>query len=189
MDTGLRLFAEKGFKATTTKEIARRAGVNEVTLFRIFGSKKALFTAVISERSPVVEVGRSVSFDVDKPVDALLMRNAETVLTILKENRQVLMMVLRDAWRVPRLRSVVSEASVEPGLQMLAGLMEALMDAGRIRRTDPVMAARALMGMVQSYFLTVHLLAGRTPDAEEDRRMLKGFVTIFLDGLREEVSA
>lgn len=189
MDTGLRLFAEKGFKATTTKEIAKKAGVNEVTLFRTFGSKKALFTAVISERSPVVEVERSVSFDVDRPVDALLMRNAETVLSILKENREFFMMVLRDAWRVPKLRGVMSEAGVEPGLNMLAGLMEALMDAGKVRKTDPAVAARALMGMVQSYFLTVHLLAGRTPDAEEDRRMLKGFVAIFLDGLREEVSA
>ena len=31
------VFAEKGYRTTTTKEIAERAGVNEVTLFRRYG--------------------------------------------------------------------------------------------------------------------------------------------------------
>ncbi|MGR5897480.1 TetR/AcrR family transcriptional regulator [Bacillus cereus] len=37
------LVNEKGYKGATTKEIAKRAGVNEVTLFRHFGNKKALW--------------------------------------------------------------------------------------------------------------------------------------------------
>ena len=40
------LFAEKGFSNITTRQIARRAGVNEVTLFRHFGTKAALYEAV-----------------------------------------------------------------------------------------------------------------------------------------------
>ena len=51
LDSGLHLFAEKGFTGATTKEISAKAGVNEVTLFRHFGSKKALFASVIQERS------------------------------------------------------------------------------------------------------------------------------------------
>jgi AcrR family transcriptional regulator len=43
LDAGLRTFAEKGFTGATTKEISMKAGVNEVTLFRHFGSKEALF--------------------------------------------------------------------------------------------------------------------------------------------------
>ena len=187
LDAGLRLFAQRGFTGATTKDIARSAGVNEVTLFRAFGSKKALFTAVISERSPVVEIRRRISFDIDTGVDEMLMGNAEMVLSILKENRELFMVILGDAWRMPRLRNVISESGVEKGVEMVAAFMEALMDAGRLRRADPQVAARALVGMVQSYFLTVYLLAGRTPSAEEERRTLKGFVSVFLDGMREEV--
>ena len=40
------LFAEKGFGNISTRLIARRAGVNEVTLFRHFGTKTALYEAV-----------------------------------------------------------------------------------------------------------------------------------------------
>ncbi len=38
----VRLYAEHGFRGTTTRRIAEEAGVNEVTLFRQFGSKTAL---------------------------------------------------------------------------------------------------------------------------------------------------
>lgn len=41
------LYAETGFRGTTTRRIARRAGVNEVTLFRQFGSKSALLQEAI----------------------------------------------------------------------------------------------------------------------------------------------
>ena len=43
----LALFAEHGYKATTTKAIAEKAGVNEVTLFRKFGSKENLFMELV----------------------------------------------------------------------------------------------------------------------------------------------
>ncbi len=37
------LFAENGYRGVSTKKIAKTAEVNEVTIFRIFGSKKRLF--------------------------------------------------------------------------------------------------------------------------------------------------
>ena len=43
MKVALRLFSEKGYYPTTTKEIARVADVNELTVFRHFGSKANLF--------------------------------------------------------------------------------------------------------------------------------------------------
>ncbi|MBI3504380.1 MAG: TetR/AcrR family transcriptional regulator [Proteobacteria bacterium] len=42
-----RLYAEHGFRGTTTRRIAEEAGVNEVTLFRHFGSKTALLLEAI----------------------------------------------------------------------------------------------------------------------------------------------
>lgn len=41
------LYAQFGFRGATTRLIAERAGVNEVTLFRAFGSKAALLTEVV----------------------------------------------------------------------------------------------------------------------------------------------
>lgn len=43
MKVALKLFSEQGYYPTTTKQIAEEAGVNELTIFRHFGSKSNLF--------------------------------------------------------------------------------------------------------------------------------------------------
>lgn len=43
-----RLYAEAGYRGATTRRIARQAGVNEITLFRHFGSKDALMREAIA---------------------------------------------------------------------------------------------------------------------------------------------
>lgn len=56
LDAARRVYAQHGFRGATTRLIAIEAGVNEVTLFRTFGSKAALFQDLmraIVEASPV----------------------------------------------------------------------------------------------------------------------------------------
>jgi AcrR family transcriptional regulator len=53
LDAALEMFAEKGFKAITTRAIAEKAGVNEVTLFRIFGSKEKLFFSIVDREATI----------------------------------------------------------------------------------------------------------------------------------------
>jgi TetR/AcrR family transcriptional regulator len=48
IEATLGLVGKFGFKGTTTREIAQEAGVNEVTIFRRFGSKESLVRASMS---------------------------------------------------------------------------------------------------------------------------------------------
>ncbi|MGQ9371092.1 TetR/AcrR family transcriptional regulator [Azospirillum sp. ST 5-10] len=48
VDAALPLFAQKGFVATTTKEIAAAAGVSEALIFKHFPSKAALYEAIFT---------------------------------------------------------------------------------------------------------------------------------------------
>ena len=41
-----RVFAEKGFHGTTTRELAQAAGVSEALLFKHFPNKEALYAAM-----------------------------------------------------------------------------------------------------------------------------------------------
>jgi AcrR family transcriptional regulator len=54
-----KVYAQHGFRGATTRLIAIEAGVNEVTLFRTFGSKAALFEALMEahvSQSPLGEL-------------------------------------------------------------------------------------------------------------------------------------
>src|SRR5437868_10515544 len=45
LDAALIEFAERGLEGTSTEDIARRAGISQPYLFRLFGTKKELFKA------------------------------------------------------------------------------------------------------------------------------------------------
>ncbi len=48
LDAAKKLFSKKGYKAVTTREIAKVAGVNEITIFRQFQSKEKLFEKMLA---------------------------------------------------------------------------------------------------------------------------------------------
>lgn len=51
LDSAIELIKEKGYKGATTKDIAKKAGVNEVTIFRHFGNKKGIMEAAVKRAS------------------------------------------------------------------------------------------------------------------------------------------
>ncbi len=184
LDAALQAFANYGFKGTTTKEIARRAKVNEVTVFRLFRSKRALFSAVVSERSPLIPIRESVEFEPKTTLEVMLQNNVRIVLRTLRQNKDLYLVMMGDAWRQPKTRNMAYEASIKQGIGMVASMMSGLMDAGTMRRMDPEVAARTLMGAVQFYFLTTDMLGGGAARPEDEERMISGLVSIFLDGVR-----
>jgi AcrR family transcriptional regulator len=48
LDAAMREFAERGLHGASTEDIARRAGISQPYVFRLFGTKKALFQAVVA---------------------------------------------------------------------------------------------------------------------------------------------
>ncbi|MEO5818537.1 MAG: helix-turn-helix domain-containing protein [Gemmatimonadaceae bacterium] len=79
-----RVYSKHGFRGATTRLIASEAGVNEVTLFRTFGSKSALLEAVLMQQQaphseselPVVPV------DPQREVTDFVQLSLERVRTI-----------------------------------------------------------------------------------------------------------
>ncbi len=50
LHTAVSLFSQHGFSGTTTKEIARAAGVSEAMVFRHFASKDVLYGAILASK-------------------------------------------------------------------------------------------------------------------------------------------
>lgn len=67
LDAAARVYAEFGFRGATTRRIATAAGVNEVTLFRAFGSKEALIEEALRHHATVGSA--SLRLLPEQPVD------------------------------------------------------------------------------------------------------------------------
>jgi AcrR family transcriptional regulator len=88
LDAAKRVYAQHGFRGATTRLIAVEAGVNEVTLFRTFGSKAALFEAFMQAhvtQSPIPDLP-------DPPRDPEREMSAWVTAVIghLRENRALI---------------------------------------------------------------------------------------------------
>jgi len=44
------LFAAKGFEGTSTRDVARKAKVNEITIFRLFKNKQDLYLRILDNK-------------------------------------------------------------------------------------------------------------------------------------------
>ena len=88
LDAAKRVYEQHGFRGATTRLIAIEAGVNEVTIFRTFGSKAALFEALMQNhvsQSPIPLLP-------DNPQDPErdLSEWVGTVLSHMRENRALI---------------------------------------------------------------------------------------------------
>ncbi|HQQ24684.1 MAG TPA: TetR/AcrR family transcriptional regulator [Methanomassiliicoccales archaeon] len=178
----LALFAERGFDGTTTKAIAERAGVNEVTIFRTFGSKDALFRQVAREMLPLHRIKAGEDFRIEGGAEDVLVQNARLVLGILKENRHIFMILVGELWRHPELKEEVGFEMLEQAVDFLAAQMDIMIEDGHLREVDPYVAARSWMGTIQSHFLLNYLLGAGTFDPDAEERLLRGWADIFVKG-------
>ena len=95
----VQLFSSRGITATTTKEIAEQAGVNEVTLFRQFGSKQGLLLAVMSE-APIVEKMQAALTAISAE-DEPLVAYGETGLALLDQVSELVRSLIGEAGQSP----------------------------------------------------------------------------------------
>lgn len=90
------LFAEKGFRNISTRLIARKAGVNEVTLFRHFGTKTALYEAVFDHFGSTSGVYASFEKESGKLPQEALLAFGFSLYRFFNDNEPLVRMELRE---------------------------------------------------------------------------------------------
>lgn len=105
-----RIYGESGFRGATTRRIADEAGVNEVTLFRLFGSKSALIAEAIRAHAPsTVQPGGLP----DEPVDPEreLTEWCEAQLTHLRAARSMIRKAMGEIEEHPEMAPCMAEGT------------------------------------------------------------------------------
>jgi AcrR family transcriptional regulator len=90
------LFAEKGFRNISTRLIAKKAGVNEVTLFRHFGTKTALYEAIFEHFGTTSGVYASFERDSGKKPEEALADFGFSLYRFFNNNEPLVRMELRE---------------------------------------------------------------------------------------------
>ncbi len=144
LEAAAAIYARTGFRGATTRRIAQQAGVNEVTLFRHFGSKASLLQeAIACSASELATPGLP-----DPPQDpqAELTTWAQQHLAALREKRSLIRTCMGEIDERPDLIPREGSAPARAG-HALRLYLQRLQESGRARPDfDPVAAASMLMG-------------------------------------------
>jgi AcrR family transcriptional regulator len=179
-----RIFAEKGFRGTTTRELAAAVGVTEPVLYEHFRTKRDLYSAIIGEKAKEgLEAMRAIEArfagtDDDKGFFAAL---GDGIVRWYIEDPTFVRLLLYSSLENHELKDLMHERSAEV-FGIVGEHIQRRIDAGSMRNVDPMLAGRAFFGMVAHYALT-GLVFGCAPLNKDTKQVVEEMVGIFIEGM------
>jgi AcrR family transcriptional regulator len=183
LEAAERVFSRDGFQGATTREIAREAQVNEVTLFRLFRTRDDLLRETILYRTIAPEelLNSKAAWKSDLP--SQLEQYVRKYYALLLEREALVRAVVGEGRLLP---PAVREAVLEKMVPMRAALIERLQTAqkvGCIRQdVDLGCAVDILRDTIHTGMLR-HTMYG-TGGYSVDTYLLT-VVAIFIQGIRK----
>jgi len=182
LKTSLKLFSEEGYLGATTKEIAREAGIAEVTLFRYFSSKEKLFEEVINTYSFLPALKGLLPKIENMPFENALTHIAKKFLETLALRKDLIRIMLSEIHRYPEKIHKIYNAFIDELHKTLASYFTMMQKKGVLRSYDAELGARVFLGMFFSYFNAKEFLMLRKYRAPDNKKVIKEFVKIFVRG-------
>jgi AcrR family transcriptional regulator len=148
------LFARKGFRGTTTKEIAQAAGVSEAMVFRHFATKEELYSAILDHKAcsggnlDLCE-GETVSAAILRKDDRAVFENlALALLQHHEHDTEFLGLLTYAALEGHQLAQMFWERNVLQVYEQLGAYIRERQREGALREIEPRIVVRAFLGMV-----------------------------------------
>jgi AcrR family transcriptional regulator len=157
----MRLFSQRGFRGTTTKEIALSAGVSEAMVFRHFATKEELYSAILDHKAcvhesmdPLQVVAEAVAAKDDRAVFEGLALDALNQHDCDPEFHRLL---LHSALEEHELAQMFWEKFVKRVYRTLRAYIRERQRDGAMKNVEPLVVVRAFIGMIIHHSLNNNL--------------------------------
>jgi TetR/AcrR family transcriptional regulator len=184
MDVGTQLFAERGLKGVSIREISLAAGTSISMISYHFGSKEGLYSAVLQQQFACFEEIHEIRQRVSDPVSMI-----ENYLRWTFQRHRRNPYLLRFYTSELTNPTVFFEPIVLPVIDAVILTMAAVIEEGiRLKQfredVHATNAALALAGMVNYFFLSTRAtenLISHSP--EQDEKLIAQYLAIFTRGV------
>jgi len=153
IDVALRLFSEKGYEASTIKELAEAGGVAQGLFYHYFPSKEDLLLAVFERHGFLAELHRLLQPAADRPASDVLLEVARAHYNLMAEKEALVRILVRESITHDNLNSRWMGMCRE-GVEMLSKYLSARVAAGELRPHNTNMSARMILHPVIMLRLT-----------------------------------
>jgi AcrR family transcriptional regulator len=187
----IKLFSQRGFSGTTTKEIARQAGVSEAMVFRHFATKSELYHAILDHKAceggnpnPFEWAGEAMAKKNDAEVFYRLILNA---LNHHEHDPEFMRLLFHSALEGHELADMFVKQNIVPLYEFLSEYISGRQKDGAIRKDiQPRVIIRAFVGMMIHHSLnnTLWDTKRRLLDISNEKAA-RSFAEILLNGIKK----
>ena len=186
LEAAFRVFGTRGLHQATLDDVAQAAGITKGTIYLYFPSKAALFSAMLKARVndllPPMEAsgGRSTP-----SVHRQLLLLAQRLYQFFKSPAYLAMYrtMVGEAPQFPEAAALLYREGILPANRRLAEVIRRGIASGEFRTVDPLIAARALVGMFQVFVVSQGLLGGQRIFPIADAKLVRTITDIYFRGL------
>lgn len=183
LKTALEMFAKRGYRATSVRDIARAVGVNEGLLYHYFANKSDLFTAVLAAYAPFEPCAAILDGSAARPIDGVLRDLGREFLSLVGERRAFVVTILSEGSVNPELGRILGQF-VRGTRSRLADFLARRQANGEIDPfVDVEAAAQAFVGGLLFEVLSAILSPEEASQPRSDGDFVEHLVGVLLRGL------
>lgn len=164
-----RLFLMSGYDGVNLEAVGEAAGVTRQTVYNLFGSKEAVFRAVVDLHWAEIarDYARAFSFDPALGAEGVLRQLGQAILRFIEGQDQIAFtrLVIAESRNRPWVAEDFYRVGKQPLMRAFAASLSQLHEAGRIDCPHPEIAAHQFLGLVQEFLIWPRVMA-IGPDAE-----------------------
>lgn len=182
VDATIFLLDKEGMNGTTTKKIAKKAEVSEVTVFRKFKSKDNLLKiAKIYYSDYFLEKISDIFTNYeDTDLESLLKNTWWKLVNFLDNNMDIIKIALDELMSSPEEEKMFSKFSEEV-LKNLTNIFQEQIDKGKIRKINPSAAALTVFSVIVEGIIFWKFESKVSND--DINKYLDDFLDIFINGI------
>jgi AcrR family transcriptional regulator len=153
METALKVYAEKGFKSASIKDISEAAGISQGLMYHYFKNKEDLLAETIKRYSFIGELREILTVRDDQPAAQVLKETACKFLDTLEKRQDLVRILIRDVAFDPELSDAWSVLFLE-GVRLLQKYIDSRISRGEIKPHNTGVTARFMLSSVVMYHIT-----------------------------------
>ena len=176
------VFRQKGYDRATTREIAAAADVSEGTIYNYFRSKNELLMGIVRDIVPGL-LGEPLYLDEVGDVRERFAGILERMLAFVNENRDMLSVLVGEAWRNEEILYGWLSAAGQELLARLEKRLAALVTSGALRQLDSGVAARMILFTALGVALPIVRGVWDVPSSAQRRQLAESLADLLLNGM------
>ena len=181
MAATVELMSEKGYKAVTIKEIAAAASVSEMTVFRTFGSKKAILEAILKNYMFSTPIEQIIKQNITYELEADLLMISKLYHDVLKRDKKIYLISVMERKTMPEIHRGVHNNAAR-FLNIVTEYLKTMQEKGKVVQGDPEIQAMTVMKFNYGKFIASTMLEGIVPEVRKDH--IEESISILARGLK-----